>query len=112
MSIHYHLLLPDPEKARGSDASLSFTAISAEGFAEQLQTALRATALFERWRAMQPDPDDVDAALGIVDPAANVTGSQEDLSIRLVVETRLSGEILRQRMRWLAGSAWQLRDVR
>ena len=36
---------------------------------------------------------------------------QTDLAIDLEVDTSLPGAVLRQRLRWLAGSAWQLRDV-
>ena len=38
-------------------------------------------------------------------------GAQDDLHVDLVATTRIGGEILRQRLRWLAGSAWELRDV-
>jgi len=41
----YHISLPDPAKARGTDGELAFTAHGAEGFAEQLQDALRSTTL-------------------------------------------------------------------
>lgn len=111
MATRYYIRLPDAKRARGSDASLSFTAVSAEGFAEQLQDALRRTSLFDRWKAQQDDPDAVDRALGATDPDADVRGEQDDLHIDLVATTRLSGEIVRQRLRWLAGSAWELRDV-
>ena len=111
MAARYYIRLPDAKRARGSDASLSFTAVSAEGFAEQLQAALREPTLFERWKAKQDDPDAVDPALGATDPDATVQGAQDDLHIDLVATTRISGELLRQRLRWLAGSAWELRDV-
>ncbi|HEV2608484.1 MAG TPA: hypothetical protein VGT79_10945 [Xanthomonadaceae bacterium] len=105
------MTLPDPAKARGSDPSLAFTAFGAEGFAEQLQTALTGTGLFERWRAKQEDPDEVGDAMAATDPSATVIGKQHDLKIDLVVNTTLPGEVLRQRLRLLAGSGWQLRDV-
>lgn len=111
MATRYYIRLPDATRARGSDASLSFSAVSAEGFAEQLQDALRHATLFERWKAKQDDPDAVDPALGATDPDAVVRGEQADLHIDLVATTRVSGEVLRQRLRWLAGSAWELRDV-
>ncbi|HEY0505412.1 MAG TPA: hypothetical protein VGD42_18160 [Lysobacter sp.] len=111
MAARYYIRLPDAKRARGSDATLSFTAVSAEGFAEQLEDALRSASLFERWKAKQDDPDTVDPALGATDADAVVQGAQEDLHIDLVATTRISGEILRQRLRWLAGSAWELRDV-
>ena len=111
MPARYYLSLPDAGRARGNEPTLSFTAVSAEGFAEQLQAALRENTLFERWRAMQDDPDAVDPALGATDPHAIVQGQQKDLHIDLVATTALSGNVLKQRLRWLAGSAWELRDV-
>jgi hypothetical protein len=107
----YYITLPNPATARGNDPALSFTANGADGFAEQLQTALTGTGLFERWRAKQEDPDDVNDAMAATDPSATVTGKQSDLKIDLVVNTILPSEVLRQRLRLLAGSGWQLRDV-
>lgn len=107
----YHLTLRNPSEARGPEPSLSFRSVGADGFAEELQQALREDALFQRWRAMQPDPDEVDPELGRVDPTARVTGEQRDLSIELDAVTDLPGSILRHRMRLLAGSAWTLNDV-
>lgn len=112
MSHRFFITLPDPAVARGGDPDLSFTAHGAEAFARELQEALASPALFERWRGKQEDPDEVDARLGEIDPAATVQGTQSDLAIDLVVNTVLPGTILQQRLRWLAGSTWQLRDVR
>ena len=111
MATRYYISLPDGARARGSDPALSFTAHSAEGFAEQLQSALRSDGLFERWRKLQPEPDEVDAALGVTDPGATVEGKQDDLHIDLVVTTGIPGTVLKQRLRLLAGSGWELRDV-
>lgn len=111
MATRYFLSIPDADRARGSDADLSFTAVSAEGFAAQLQDALRSDALFERWRAKQPDPDEVDPSLGATDPSASVTGEQRDLRQDLTVVTVLSGTVLKHRLRLLAGNGWELRDV-
>lgn len=112
MTVHYSISLPDPAKARGNDPRLSFTASGADAFAEQLQTALRTSELFERWKATQDEPDDVDPGLGATDPQATVIGEQADLRINLVASTTLSGDLFKQRMRWLAGTNWELRDVR
>lgn len=112
MSKRFFITLPEPARARGSDPELSFRAHGAEAFAHELQAALRSPALFERWRAKQDDPDDVDPKLGEVDPTAQVSGSQNDLGIDLVAQTTLPGSLLQQRLRWLAGSAWRLHDVR
>lgn len=111
MATRYYLSLPDGARARGSDPNLSFTAQGADAFAEQLQAALREGALFERWRAGQDDPDEVDPSLGATDPAAVVKGEQDDLHIDLVVTTSIPGNVLKHRLRLLAGSGWQLRDV-
>ena len=111
MSSRFFITLPDPSAARGSDSGLSFTAHGAEAFARELLDALGWPALFERWRAQQEDPDGVDPHLGEIDPQAQVRAHQTDLAIDLEVDTSLPGAILRQRLRWLAGSAWQLRDV-
>ncbi|MEO6065991.1 MAG: hypothetical protein ABIP49_09465 [Lysobacterales bacterium] len=108
----YFLTLPDPTVARGAEPSLSFTAQSADVFASELEAALRTTTLFERWRDLQPDPEAIDVTLGAVDEKATVSGNQSSLSIDLEVDTELPGSIVRSRMRWLAGSNWQLRDVR
>lgn len=111
MATRFHITLPDSTLARGSNPSLAFTAQGADAFAEQLQQALRSDVLFERWRATQNDPDAVDKSLGATDPGATVEGVQDDLHIDLIVITSLPGDILRQRLRLLAGTGWQLRDV-
>ncbi len=111
MRSRYRIALPDPARAHGAIPSLSFTANGAEAFAEQLQAALRGPELFERWCALQDDPDGVDTGLGAIDPQAQVKGEQHDLAIELVVETSLPGSVLQLRLHWLAGSHWQLRDV-
>lgn len=111
MATRYHLRLPEPALARGPDPSLSFHSVSAEGFAEELQAALRSPALFERWRDLQDDPEGVNANLAISDPSAVVIGEQDDLTVRLQATTVLPGEVFKHRLRLLAGSHWELRDV-
>jgi len=111
MPTRYYLRLPDAANARGNDPELSFRSQSAEGMAAELQDALRGDALFQRWRAQQDDPDAVDPMLGATDPGATVQGSQHDLHAELIVVTSLSGNLLKQRLRWLAGGHWELRDV-
>ncbi|KAA2284011.1 hypothetical protein [Arenimonas fontis] len=112
MTTRYLLRLPDPARARGPEPSLAFRAESAEGFAEELQDALRRPQLFLRWRALQDDPENIDEALAVTDPEAAVTGEQDDLMIRLEVRTCLPSSVLSHRLRMLAGSHWELRDVR
>ena len=111
MANRYYLSLPDPQRARGSDPALAFSAHGADEFAAQLQEALRSDALFARWRDAQEDPDAVDDALGATDPLASVTGDERNLGIDLVATTDIPGSVLRHRLRLLAGNAWQLRDV-
>lgn len=111
MPTRYYITLPDGQRARGSDPALSFTSQSAQGFADELQRALRSDELFERWRRQQDDPDQVDPALGATDPAATVEGKQDDLHIDLVVTSSIPGDILKQRLRLLAGRGWELNDV-
>mgnify|MGYP001484284706 CR=1 FL=1 len=108
----YLLNLPNPEHARGDDAELAFTASSADSFAEQLQDALSSDQLFKRWKAKQADPDAVPDSLGAIDTDAVVSGKQQHLAILLQARTHLPGEILKHRMRLLAGSHWTLNDVR
>lgn len=110
MTARYYISLPDPDKARGG-GEFGFRSHSAEGFAGELQDALRSDGLFERWRAAQDDPDGVDPAMGATDPGATVTGQQDDLHIDLVATTSIPGSVFKHRLRLLAGSAWELRDV-
>ena len=112
MRTRYFLRLPDPAKAHGSEPSLAFRSVGAEGMAEELEQALRDTRLFDRWRNMQEDPDAVDPGMAAVDPQATVEGKQHDLTVELVATTSLPGAVFKHRLRLLAGSGWELRDVR
>lgn len=111
MTIRYHITLRHPERARGDDPALAFRGHGAEALARELQDALRADTLFQRWRGAQDDPDEVDPALGASDPSATVEGAQHDLHIDLVAVTSIPGGVLRHRLRLLAGNGWELRDV-
>jgi len=111
MPTRFYLRLPEPALARGPDPALAFSRDSAEGMAEELEQALRSADLFDRWKASQSDPDDVDEGLAAIDPMATVKGEQADLHIDLVVVTSLPGAVFKHRLRLLAGSHWQLRDV-
>ncbi len=111
MPTRYYISLPDPARARGDDPAFAFDSQGAEGLAAELQDALRADALFQRWRASQEEPDEIDPALGATDGNATVHGTQADLHIDLVVTTSLASSVLRQRLGLLAGKGWQLRDV-
>lgn len=111
MATRYYLSLPDPSRARGGDPALSFSAHGAEEFAAQLQDALRTPALFERWRMRQEDPDGVDRSYGATDAGAVVHGQQDGLHVLLMVTSTIPGNVLKHRLRLLAGSGWELRDV-
>lgn len=111
MATRYYLSLPDPARARGSDPALSFSAHGAEEFAAQLQDALRTPVLFERWRMRQEDPDGVDPSYGATDAGAVVHGQQDGLHVLLMVTSTIPGNVLKHRLRLLAGSGWELRDV-
>lgn len=112
MTVRYHISLPDPEAARAAGGPFAFRAQGAQALAAELEQALRTDALFQRWRAGQEDPDAVDPGLGAVDPSASVVGEPHDLHVDLTVTTSIPGAVLRHRLRLLAGSAWELRDVR
>ena len=112
MPTRYYITLPDASRARGTDARFAFTAVGAEGIAEQLEDALRSDRLFERWRATQDEPDEVDPLLAATDPSASVEGVQREERVELVATTALRGDVFKHRMRLLAGNAWELRDVR
>jgi hypothetical protein len=108
----YYLQIQDLAHARGSQSELSYDGAGPNDFAAALQEALNSPLLFQRWRAMQPDPDQVDEHLGVTDPSANVTAKVVDLHTDVNVVTDLPMNIVRQRLNWLIGTSWQLHDVR
>jgi hypothetical protein len=111
MKTRYYLRLPDPTKARGSDLGLAFHSEGADGLAGELQQALRGSELFERWRSQQEDPEAVDAARGVTEPQATERGEPGDQAIDLVAPPSQPRHVFKQRLRLLAGSGWELRDV-
>ena len=111
-SQRYFFSVDDLARARGQIEALSFQGGSPEHFAGALQAALREPTLWNRWRAMQPDPDAVDPGMGITDPAATVTAHQADLHCDAEVVTTLPHAILKHRLGLLVGSHWRLRDVK
>jgi hypothetical protein len=108
----YYLTVDNLGQARGPDPDLSFNGSSPQNFAEALQAALRERGLFQRWRARQPEPEDVDESLAPVDPDATVTAEQDDLHTDVEVVTSLPHALLRHRLFILIGQHWKLRDVR
>jgi hypothetical protein len=109
---HYYLSVADLAHARGSEPSLSYDGAGPGDFAAALQEALRSPMLFERWRALQPAPDEVDPALGATDAQAQTQARVADLHVEVEVVTSLPMSLLRQRLNWLIGPGWQLHDVR
>ena len=109
---HYYLSIADLAHARGPVPALSYDGAGPDDFAAALREAVRTPALFERWRALQDDPDEVDPALATTDPAAQVSARVSDLRVDVDLVTDLPMSIVRHRLNLLIGSNWQLRDMR
>ena len=107
----YYLSITNLATARGPDPDLSFQGVSPGSFADTLQDALRRPVLFDRWKAKQPDPDDVDPSLAPVDAEATVTAHLKGLHTDVEVVTTLTHFVLRHRLFILIGPNWQLHDV-
>ena len=110
----FYITLPDPESARVGNPALSFTAKGLEGFVEQLQHAIADRRYIENWLADmdEDEADRVDPVLLAIDAKANVSGKLHGLGFMLVADTVLNGTAFKHRMRLLAGSHWQLVDVK
>lgn len=109
---HYYLSVADLAHARGDDPRFAYDGAGPNDFAAAFQRALRQDDLFHHWRAAQPDPDAVDASLGVVDSAARVTAQVADLRTDVDLITDLPMSVVRHRLYLLIGAAWQLRDLR
>ena len=119
-SQRYFISIENLPKARGESHELSFHGGSPESFASLLEESLRTPSLWQRWKSMQPDPDEVDPALVqhnrrlmdyVSDPAASVKAEQHDLHTDVQVVTSLPHVILKHRLTLLIGKNWTLRDV-
>lgn len=108
----YYFRIDDFASAHGEDADLHFEGRSPQALADALEGALRSPDLFTRWQHKQDDPDEVDMRLAATDPQASAKAEQSDLHVDLTVTTHLPMRILRQRLVWLIGNSWTLRDVR
>lgn len=108
----YYFSIDDLSHARGSEPRLSWDGVAPRDFAAALQEALRSPVLFDRWRALQADPDEVDPSLAVTDPAAEVKAAVADLRTDLELVTTLPMSVVRQRLNLLIGPHWQLRDMR
>ena len=109
--MHYYFSIDELKSARGENAELAFNGHSPEALAEILQKALRDPDLWERWRATQPEPDEIDPSTGATDPNAVVTAEQSDLHTDVEVLTTLPHAIIKHRLTLLVGRNWKLHDV-
>ena len=107
----FFITIDDLARARGTEATLAFDGESPQTLAAVLQAALREATLWERWRLLQDDPDEVDPATGATDAAATVEGSLAASRSELVVATSLPHAIIKHRLDLLIGPNWKLRDV-
>jgi hypothetical protein len=107
----YYLSVENLSKARGPVSELSYQGNSPDSLATALEAALREPALWQRWRAMQPDPDAVDPSFGASDATATVRASQSNLHTDVEVTTSLPHAILKHRLGLLIGAHWSLHDV-
>lgn len=110
----FYIRLPDPGLACGQIAACSFNAHGVDEFAAQLQRALSTPAYIQSWLAGLDEDDRaaIDPQLLAVDAQAKVSGEQHDLGFSLIADTALNGAAFKHRMRLLAGSHWQLTDVK
>lgn len=108
----YYLSIADLSHARGEDQRFAWDGAGPDDFAAALQDALRGDDLFQRWRAVQPDPDAVGETLASVDPQAQVSARVADLHTEVELVTSLPMSVLRHRLLLLMGPDWQLHDIR
>lgn len=109
---HYYLSIADLARARGADPRFAYDGAGPGDFSAALQQALREDGLFQRWRAVQPDPDAVDMSLAATDAQAKVDAKAIDLHTEVDLITSLPMSVVRHRLYLLIGAAWQLRDLR
>jgi hypothetical protein len=108
----YFLSVKDMSKAKGPDPELSFEGIGPEKLAADIAEAMRSDRLFQRWRAKQPEPDEVDPSLGVTDASASATGELSNDRNDVKLTTSLPMRIVKHRLNLLIGSSWELRDTR
>jgi hypothetical protein len=107
----YIFSIDDLSKAHGEFPELAFHGSSPDSLAALFQEALREPALWQRWKAAQPDPDAADPALGATDAAATVEAHQSDVHASVTVMSSLPYAIIQHRLILLIGRHWTLRDV-
>jgi len=108
----YFLSVKDMSRAHGPDPELSFEGIGPEKLASDIAAAMGSDGLFQRWRAKQPEPDEVDPALGVVDASASARGELSNDRTDIQLTTSLPMRIVKHRLNLLIGSSWELRDTR
>ena len=110
---HYYLGIDDLAQARGPIESLRYDGAGPNDFAAALTEAMRSPQLFEHWRALQEEPDEVDPALGVTDASAEARASVDDMQrVDVDLVTSLPMSVVRHRLNLLIGSHWTLRDMR
>lgn len=110
---HYYLGIDDLAQARGPIESLRYDGASPNDFAAALTEAMRSPQLFEHWRALQEEPDEVDPALGVTDASAEARASVDDMQrVDVDLVTSLPMSVVRHRLNLLIGKHWSLRDMR
>ena len=108
----YYVSVKELDKARGPDSELSFEGLDPVSLASAIADAMRGDDLFERWRAKQPEPDEVDPSLGVTDASATANGELSNGRTDVRLTTTLPMRIVKHRLNLLIGSSWQLRDTK
>lgn len=110
---HYYLGIDDLAQARGPIESLRYDGAGPNDFAAALTEAMRSPQLFEHWRALQEEPDEVDPALGVTDASAEARAAVDDMQrVDVDLITSLPMSVVRHRLNLLIGKHWSLRDMR
>lgn len=110
---HFYLSIDDLAQARGPIESLCYEGAGPNDFAAALTEAMRSPQLFEHWRALQEEPDEVDPALGVTDAAAEARATVDDMQrVDVDLVTSLPMSVVRHRLNLLIGKHWSLRDMR
>lgn len=107
----YFITIADLATSRGAIPELSFDGVSPEHLAKDLETALRDQSLWQQWRNLQEDPDEVDPQTGVVDTEATVSASLQAQRVEVIITTNLPHAIVKHRLDLLVGQNWKLRDV-
>lgn len=107
----YFITINDLSTARGAEPALSFDGVSPEHLARDFAAALQDDAFWQRWRAMQEEPDEVDPSTGATDPAATVKATLEAQRVEMIATTSLPHAIVKHRLDLMVGRNWKLRDV-